>query len=175
MGNIINVAREKGEFIDIIRQKDAILSGTEAWRAKQRFKKVVDDGADGIAPEQFKTLLGPSGEPCAEVLFKHVDTDNNGSVSYQEICEEIKTHRSMTTPEAKVLVLFKLYDQDHDGRMSPSELARAMQLACQALPQGQLDQLVQAIMEVFDSDKDGYLNFGEFSALMSNSGLELNV
>ncbi|KAG6544279.1 hypothetical protein Mapa_014282 [Marchantia paleacea] len=72
-------------------------------------------------------------------------------------------------------VLFKLYDQDHDGRMSSSELARAMQLACQALPQDQLDQLVQAIMEVFDTDKDGYLNFGEFSALMSNSGLELNV
>jgi hypothetical protein len=34
-------------------------------------------------------------------------------------------------------------------------------------------QLVNSTMEVFDTDKDGFLNFSEFSTLMWTSGLEL--
>ena len=36
-------------------------------------------------------------------------------------------------------------------------------------------QLVNSIMETFDLDKDGFLNFDEFCDLMHNAGLELTL
>jgi Ca2+-binding EF-hand superfamily protein len=34
-------------------------------------------------------------------------------------------------------------------------------------------QLVHSIMETFDVDKDGFLNYKEFCCLMGNAGLQL--
>ncbi|CAM6087682.1 unnamed protein product [Calypogeia fissa] len=72
-------------------------------------------------------------------------------------------------------VLFGFYDQNHDGKISLLELSAAMKVACQTLSEHQLNQLASATMKEFDVDKDGFLNFSEFSALIQKSGLELNV
>jgi Ca2+-binding EF-hand superfamily protein len=36
-------------------------------------------------------------------------------------------------------------------------------------------QLVHTVMESFDIDKDGFLNFKEFCCLMHNAGLQYNL
>ncbi|KAH9565645.1 hypothetical protein CY35_04G087700 [Sphagnum magellanicum] len=131
------------------------LSGHEELRAKYRFRKVTGKDHTRLTREQFTDLLGPS--PCTEGLFKYVDTDGDGTVSFNEIHKEITAFRSIKSPEAKL-----------------QEVADAMVVACgQALPKTQLEQLVNSTMEVFDTDKDGFLNFSEFSTLMWTSGLEL--
>ncbi|KAH9565644.1 hypothetical protein CY35_04G087700 [Sphagnum magellanicum] len=131
------------------------VSGHEELRAKYRFRKVTGKDHTRLTREQFTDLLGPS--PCTEGLFKYVDTDGDGTVSFNEIHKEITAFRSIKSPEAKL-----------------QEVADAMVVACgQALPKTQLEQLVNSTMEVFDTDKDGFLNFSEFSTLMWTSGLEL--
>ncbi|KAH9565646.1 hypothetical protein CY35_04G087700 [Sphagnum magellanicum] len=148
------------------------VSGHEELRAKYRFRKVTGKDHTRLTREQFTDLLGPS--PCTEGLFKYVDTDGDGTVSFNEIHKEITAFRSIKSPEAKLQVLYNFYDSDHDGKISRSEVADAMVVACgQALPKTQLEQLVNSTMEVFDTDKDGFLNFSEFSTLMWTSGLEL--
>ncbi|KAH8948230.1 hypothetical protein BDL97_11G084500 [Sphagnum fallax] len=97
----------------------------------------------------------PGGSPCTEGLFKYVDADGDGTISFDEIHKEITAFRAMKSPEAK--------------------LRDAMVVACgQALPQTQVEQLVSSTMDMFDTDKDGFLNFSEFSTLMVTSGLELS-
>ncbi|KAH9548430.1 hypothetical protein CY35_11G087000 [Sphagnum magellanicum] len=129
------------------------LSGHEELRAKHRFRKVTGKEHLHLTQEKFSELLGPS--PCTEGLFKYVDADGDGTISFDEIHKEITAFRAMKSPEAK--------------------LRDAMVVACgQALPQTQVEQLVSSTMDMFDTDKDGFLNFSEFSTLMVTSGLELS-
>jgi Ca2+-binding EF-hand superfamily protein len=87
-------------------------------------------------------LHQPGSPPCTEGLFKYVDTDRDGTVSFNEIHEEITAFRSIKSPEAKLQVLYNFYDSDHDGKISRSEVADAMVVACgQALPKTQLEQV----------------------------------
>ncbi|CAM6014356.1 unnamed protein product [Sphagnum balticum] len=149
------------------------LSGHEELRAKHRFRKLTGKEHMHLTQEKFSDLLGPS--PCTEGLFKYVDADGDGTISFDEIHKEITAFRAMKSPEAKLRVLYNFYDSNHDGKLSRSEVADAMVVACgQALPQTQVEQLVSSTMDMFDTDKDGFLNFSEFSTLMVTSGLELS-
>ncbi|KAH7290641.1 hypothetical protein KP509_30G057700 [Ceratopteris richardii] len=126
---------------------------------------------NGASASQFEI----SGNPCADRLFNVVDTDGSGGVSFKEVCQGVANRRSMSSKEAKLHVLFKFYDKDGDGLISMHEIAEAMQLACPGLfPKATIEQLVRSTMQNFDADKDGYLNFVEFSNLMRASGMDLS-
>ncbi|KAG0631061.1 hypothetical protein M758_1G224700 [Ceratodon purpureus] len=150
------------------------LSKEEETRAKLRFERVTSKDQPFLSKRKFTDLLG--NPTYAEGLFNLIDTDGDGTVSCKEICEEIKLIRASKTPGSKLRVLFSYYDSDHDGRISPSELASAMRVACgHDLSDSQLDKLVHSMMENFDVDKDGFLNFKEFCGLMRNAGLQYNL
>ncbi|KAI5072444.1 hypothetical protein GOP47_0012550 [Adiantum capillus-veneris] len=152
-----------------------IISHKELRRAKKRFLKINGSLDSELDPEDFKRALSLGGNPCAERLFNVVDVDGSGGVSFKEVCQGVANRRSMSSKEAKLHVLFKFYDKDGDGRISRHEVAEAMQLACPELfPRATLEQLVQSTMQMFDTDKDGYLNFVEFSNLMKASGMDLS-
>jgi Ca2+-binding EF-hand superfamily protein len=76
------------------------VSGHEQLRAKYRFRKVTGKDHTHLTREQFTALLGPS--PCTEGLFKYVDTDGDGTVSFNEIHKEITAFRSIKSPQAKL-------------------------------------------------------------------------
>jgi hypothetical protein len=76
------------------------LSGHEELRAKHRFRKVTGKEHMHLTQEKFFDLLGPS--PCTEGLFKYVDADGDGTISFDEIHKEITAFRAMKSPEAKL-------------------------------------------------------------------------
>lgn len=133
------------------------LSREEAARAKMRFQRVTSKDQPFLSKRKFADLLGNS--TYAEGLFNLIDTDGDGTVSCKEMCDEIKLFRASKTPGSKL-----------------RELAGAMRVACgEELSDSQLEKLVHSVMESFDVDKDGFLNFKEFCCLMHNVGLQYNL
>ncbi|XP_073393673.1 uncharacterized protein [Physcomitrium patens] len=150
------------------------LSREEENRVKLRFEKVTGKDQPNLTPRKFNDLLG--NPAYVKGLFNYIDKDGDGSVSCKELCEGIESFRASNTPSSKLRVLYNYYDSDHDGMISQSEVADAMRVASgEDLSNSQLEKLVHSIMETFDVDKDGFLNFKEFCCLMRNAGLQYNL
>ncbi|XP_073393674.1 uncharacterized protein [Physcomitrium patens] len=132
------------------------LSREEENRVKLRFEKVTGKDQPNLTPRKFNDLLG---NPYVKGLFNYIDKDGDGSVSCKELCEGIESFRASNTPSSKL-----------------REVADAMRVASgEDLSNSQLEKLVHSIMETFDVDKDGFLNFKEFCCLMRNAGLQYNL
>ncbi|KAJ7571433.1 hypothetical protein O6H91_01G162900 [Diphasiastrum complanatum] len=145
----------------------------ELKRARRRFLKINEKGSSEINREDFGVALGLVGNPCAERLFKIIDKDESGTLSFEEICDYIATVRSMNSRDAKLHVLFKFYDKNGDGKISREEISDAMLLACaEPLARIGLDELVESTINTFDLDKDDGLSYDEFSNLMKTAGIE---
>ena len=60
---------------------------------------------------------------------------------------------------------FRKYDTDGNGRLEPSEIARALKDLGLNLPITQMDEYVRNLMHIYDDNNDGYLRMHEFEKL----------
>ena len=127
--------------------------------------------------EIYKEIV-PSGNPTlfAELLFNMFDTDNSGSLDF----EEFITAMSLTSKgdtDTKLAWAFKLYDQDGNGSICKEEMMKmieatdAMNNMCDgtACNNKNLDfckksarERTDAIFEKLDTDGNGNLDMDEF-------------
>ena len=70
------------------------------------------------------------------------------------------------------LVLFTIYDVNQDGYVDQSDLLTIMKLIIGAdLPDQQILEIVEKTISDMDEDKDGKLNFEEFSKVKEKISL----
>ena len=62
--------------------------------------------------------------------------------------------------------VFNQFDEDQDGKLSPSELRRCVRLISGELP---LEE-AEAVVQTLDSDSDGLLSLEDFVKLMEGEG-----
>jgi predicted ferric reductase/Ca2+-binding EF-hand superfamily protein len=75
-------------------------------------------------------------------------------------------------PQEKLEFLFRLHDADGDGWIRPRELERMFHLSAAEhelmLADAEFDQLVQAVMEAGDGDRDGRIDLHEFVTMIGS-------
>lgn len=159
---------------DIRAQSGA--TDAELKRLKRRFAKVTGGPSRELTFRQFSSLPELAGNPAAAALFKQIDADGNGGISYAELaafCGRAALFRAAARrAEAQRLqLLLSLHDADRDGKLSGKEVAAMLRAgAAQAFSEAQLQQTVEAIMGAYDVDADGLLSLQEFGALLEGSG-----
>lgn len=111
-------------FTKVDTNQDGAIDATEDAAAMQQMEKA--HGAGG--PQ------GPGGRPpgpppdagkLTEELFKSVDSDEDGSISEEELTTALSQNDQTSGLDAKEL--FKLLDSDEDGSVTESELKSALE------------------------------------------------
>lgn len=136
---------------------------------------LLDRNQDGkVTIREFKIMLNNLGieitEEKAEDIIRTAShtgrelIDENDFLKFvkqiQDICEIRSTKED---EEQNLLAAFKVFDLDRDGYITKDELRIAMEMIGEDVTEEQLTQ----IMIFADTDKDGKINFEEFSQLLS--------
>jgi predicted ferric reductase/Ca2+-binding EF-hand superfamily protein len=142
---------------------------TELEQLTAAFDQVA--GADGqITVPDFQQALELRSDFVAKHLFRQFDLNGNGVIERSEFFAAIE--RLLTgTPSDKLAFLFRVHDQDQDGVIERLELERLIHLGLAeselTLPPALVDEMIDALFEASDHNRDGRICFDEFASVFA--------
>ena len=137
------------------------LSEEEVKNLKATFQSIDENGDGMLSLEELKNAVAKADKidfGNVEEIFKAIDTDNSGVIDYTEFIAaslEKKTYLQ----ESKLKDAFKLFDKDGSGKVSKKEITSI--LNCE-----KDSDYIDKLFEKYDLNKDGEIDFDEFSKLM---------
>lgn len=136
----------------------------------------------------------PSVREYAKHLIRKFDVDNDGIITFQELCEGLGKLNFFVTPSDKKALMDKL-DIDRDGRITETELYKAIagvndkqggygstiaadttlrKIAAGAKNFKSMADYVKDLVRKFDRNSDGLLSLQEITTGLSKLGIYLN-
>ncbi|KAJ1699473.1 hypothetical protein LUZ63_007985 [Rhynchospora breviuscula] len=96
-------------------------------------------------------------------MIREVDINGNGTIEFNEFTSLMARKLMETDTDEEMKEAFEVFDKDHNGLISPSELRHVMRNLGENLTD---DEVAQMIREA-DTDGDGYVNYEEFVRMMT--------
>ncbi|XP_019644908.1 PREDICTED: calmodulin-beta-like [Branchiostoma belcheri] len=118
------------------------------------------------------TELGPalaalSIDPSPSLIkgtIKTFDVDENGKLDFNEFVNFMQHMKEVMSPEPRFLMeAFKSFDKDGSGTLNKAEVKSAMA----TIGRNYNDEQIDKLFELFDSNRDGVLQYEEFVNLMN--------
>jgi len=133
----------------------------------QAFNAFDKDGGGSIDKEELHELFRSLGQqPTEEELdnmIRCADTDGNGTIDFEEfatlMAHMMVSHESPQAQYDKLQHAFSIFDEDQSGFVSTEEMMRVMLNLGEDVTVEDVEQIVQ----VFDKDDDGSINYEEFA------------
>lgn len=133
----------------------AVLTRLKQFSAMNKMKKLaLRVIAKNLTEEEIMGL---------KQLFKAMDTDNSGAISYQELKEGLKKHGS-NLPEAQIKQLMEAADVDNSGTIDYEEFITATV----HLNKVEKEEHIYEAFRHFDTDNSGYITVDELKAALSD-------
>lgn len=114
--------------------------------------------------------LKPS-EDQLEALIQSADKNNNGMIEFSEfialVAPDLIPAKCPYTEE-QLRQLFKMFDRDGNGYITPAELAHSMAKLGHALTAEELTGMIREA----DTDGDGCISFQEFSQAITSAAFD---
>ncbi|OAD79299.1 hypothetical protein PHYBLDRAFT_157210 [Phycomyces blakesleeanus NRRL 1555(-)] len=133
--------------------------------AKQTDQSSITENVFKEAVKKYVPSVSSSDDVFLKRLYAAFDVNNNQSLDFGEFVDGLSVFMKGTADE-KMALSFKLYDIDHDGYLTRSELERVMlQLSHTFSEEDQASEIQQSISRMFDDldvDGDGKLSFEEY-------------
>ena len=95
-------------------------------------------------------------------LIREYDRSGRGRVDFDTFLAIAMRKTLNRNPLEEILKTFDLFDVDKKGKISVDDLKSIAENLGEMLP----EEEIQAMIEEFDRDLDGYLNFAEFKYIM---------
>ena len=102
-----------------------------------------------------------------ELIFKHIDTDYNGYLTYEEFVRGAIDKQIFLENKKILKFAFNFFDKDGSGLITSQELKDVLFQECNQSEDFIKKQIEQIIKDV-DEDSDGRISFEEFSIMMNN-------
>jgi len=129
-------------------------------------KRLLEDGADGA--DEGKTL-----ESSVDSIFHATGSRRKTALSYEDF---IRTTLTYCLFERGIIMLFtfNLFDTDHSGYLTPDEMKLLVQVIHKINPEaGQPNQYItnlsKQLLDAFDANRDGKLDYDEFCTLVKQN------
>lgn len=148
-----------------------------------RFKKADIDGSGAIDKEELRLLLQSAGdgspiltshwlpqEDLDRVMEKY-DKDGNGTICFAEFKQLVFDGLLLEGAIADYRAAFRAIDRSNNGTVSATELAQMLHELGQPVS---YDKLV-TIMQKYDVDSSGQIEFGEFMMMFRDQLLDLQA
>lgn len=146
------------------------LSEEELITKARKIFAQFDTNHDGALTEkELAGLLQTLGQPADPDSVRNVlnqwDADSNGTWEFSEFLSAAHVWLRQPPDEADLLEAFKSFDSNHDGYLSPAELALAMQALGIPCTLAEAEEKVREA----DVNGDGVLEFEEFARTVAAS------
>merc|ERR1719473_1469456 len=110
----------------------------------------------------MRALGFPVKKADVQILVRDVDIDDTGKIDRSQFNQILTKKYSMRNPEDEIKKAFKLFDTDGSGKIS----LKNMRQIARELGEDIRDDELQAMIDEFDKDSDGFINEDEFISIM---------
>ncbi|KAF5949649.1 hypothetical protein HYC85_011642 [Camellia sinensis] len=149
--------REGGEASDKPIDS-AVLSRMKQFRAMNKLKKLaLKVIAENLSQDEIQGL---------KQMFTNIDTDNSGTITYEELKTGLARLGSKLT-EAEVKQLMEAADVDGDGTIDYIEFITATMHRHKL----ERDEHLYKAFQYFDTDNSGFITMDELESAMKNYGM----
>ncbi|XP_020878721.1 calcium-dependent protein kinase 22 isoform X3 [Arabidopsis lyrata subsp. lyrata] len=137
---------------------NVVLSRMKQFRAMNKLKKLaLKVIAEGLSEEEIKGL---------KTMFENMDTDKNGSITYEELKTGLNRHGSKLS-ETEVRQLMEAADVDGNGTIDYIEFISATMQRHRL----ERDEHLHKAFQHFDKDNSGYITKDELEIAMKEHGM----
>ncbi|XP_010453327.1 PREDICTED: calcium-dependent protein kinase 7 [Camelina sativa] len=142
------------------------LSVEEAAGIKEAFEMMDVNKRGKINLEELKVGLQKAGQQIADadlqILMEATDVDGDGTLNYGEFVA-VSVHLKKMANDEHLHKAFNFFDQNQSGYIEIEELREALN---DELDDTSSEEVIAAIMQDVDTDKDGRISYEEFVAMM---------
>ena len=158
---------EKSKFQEAVITfiMNQLMSDEEIKQLKQMFLE-IDENGDGVLTkdELHRGLVKVYGETltkeASDEIFEKIDTDGNGTISYDEFIKASADEKNILNEE-KLKLAYKLFDKNGDGNIEACEIKEVL---------GSIndtdDNLWEQLIKEADLDGNGLIDYEEFKVMM---------
>ncbi|KAJ4882944.1 Calcium-dependent protein kinase 7 [Raphanus sativus] len=142
------------------------LSVEEAAGIKEAFEMMDVNKRGKINLEELKYGLQKAGQQIADadlqILMEATDVDGDGTLNYGEFVA-VSVHLKKMANDEHLHKAFNFFDKNQSGYIETEELREALN---DELDETSSEEVIAAIMQDVDTDKDGRISYEEFAAMM---------
>ena len=139
------------------------LTQNEIEELNKNFQEIDDNNDGKLTLEEIKTAINRNKNiniDHIEEIFKSIDTDGSGSIEYTEFISAF-LDKSLYLRKEKLREAFSLFDVDHSGKINNEEIAKVLGM-------NKKSKEIRTIIEKYDRNKDGEIDFDEFFEMMKD-------
>ena len=139
------------------------LTQSEIDALNKNFQEIDNNNDGRLTLEEIKLAASKNkgiNLELIEEIFKSIDTDGSGSIEYTEFISA-SLDKSLYLQKEKLREAFNLFDVDHSGKISNAEIAKVLGM-------DKRSKEISKILEKYDSNKDGEIDFEEFFEMMKD-------
>ena len=93
-------------------------------------------------------------------MLNEVDTDGNGSISFDEFLALMARKMKDTDTDEEMVEAFKVFDRDGNGLIQKDELKKVMEIMGEEVTNEEIEEM----MVIADPDGDSAINYEKFLA-----------
>ncbi|CAF1056883.1 unnamed protein product [Didymodactylos carnosus] len=150
------------------KQRRRELSEEEVEEIKEAFELFDNDKDNELDYHEFKVGLRALGfdvhKAEAQKLLRDYDRLGKNKINYQDFHEVAADMMLQRDSREEILKAFKLFDDDDTGKISLKKLRRV----ARELGDNVNEDELKAMIDEFDLDGDGEINFDEFLAMLNS-------
>ena len=147
---------------------EAKLTQDQLDELKASFAIYDLDGDGKITMRELGSVMRALGhnptEAEIQTIINLVDTDQSGSIDFQEFCKLMSTKMREMDTEADIIDAFRVFDVEGKGHITAYDLRHVMTNLAEKLT----DEEVNAMIAEADSDGDGVINYTDFVKIMTS-------
>ena len=139
------------------------LTQSEIDALNKNFQEIDNNNDGKLTLEEIKLAASKNkgiNLELIEEIFKSIDTDGSGSIEYTEFISA-SLDKSLYLQKEKLREAFNLFDVDHSGKISNAEIAKVLGM-------DKRSKEISKILEKYDANKDGEIDFEEFFEMMKD-------
>ena len=130
---------------------------------KQTFDMFDTDQSGRISTAELGKVMEQLGQHPTETdlqaMVSEVDTDGDGEINFEEF---LLMMAKKENDNDEIRAAFEIFDKNHDGFISPTELRTVMESLGEVLSEEDID----VMMKGADQNGDGQVSFEEFAVMM---------
>jgi len=139
------------------------LTQNEIEELNKNFQEIDDNNDGKLTLEEIKLAMSKNKNiniENIEEIFKSIDTDGSGCIEYTEFISA-SLDKSLYLQKEKLKDAFSLFDVDHSGKISNIEISKVLGM-------DKRSKEITKIIEKYDTNKDGEIDFDEFFEMMKD-------